>query len=405
VTLLEAAPQCGGRSRTVQWHTLGLEIDNGQHILLGAYRQYLNLIKAIGINENDLFDRRPFEYHFIRKPNPLLAPQLSLIWNLFSAKGWTIAEKYRIARFVTRHITFGHKVPAQLSVLDWLKQGKQSEALIHHFWEPLLVAALSTPLHIASAQYAQNVLKDSLNGKPGSTDVLIPKVPLGKLFAEPMSAWLKSQGHTVLTHQCVSALLTTQEGNQCIGVQTKHQQFHGTVVLALPPRAVLPVIQPLYTLQPLANKLQNFTYESIITLYYAFPSLSISKTPSIPSMQAIVKDQSHYWLFCRQENQYTLFTAVFSGNGPHLNHNKDHLMDIVQADIQARHPSLNNLSARKYIQEKFAAFSATPDSLSLKPNPSPLPGLSLCGDYTNPLYPATLEGAVRSGLVCGENLE
>jgi squalene-associated FAD-dependent desaturase len=411
ITLLEAAPQCGGRARSIQWQSLGIEVDNGQHILLGAYQAFLRIIKDIELKESALFDRRPFELllrgkdktaHLVCKPRWYLPKKLSLLWDLYQAKGWTYREKYRLGFFMTRYVFNNTPVSDNLSALELLKQAGQSPALIQYFWEPILVAALSTPLKTASAQYALRVLKDSFSGKPGNTDILIPTVPLGDILAKPMVAWLKEKEHRVLTHQRAVSLLIADSNNEntrCIGIKTRDHTFYGKVVLALPPRAAQILIQPVNHLKILSQQLAQFNEESIVTIYYAFPL--IESTNKIPVMQAIVQDDTHYWLFCRQLKNHTLLSAVFSGKGPHLSKDKDQLMNAVQAEIQTQYPMLGAVVARKHIQEKFAAFSADKNSHSIKPKyKTTVPGLWICGDYSHAVYPATLEGAVQSGMGC-----
>lgn len=417
VTLLEAAPHCGGRARSVHWPALGIQIDNGQHILLGAYQNFLAILTEIGAEADILFNRHPFNFsvmgknrtaHFTCKSRSFLPTKLSLIMDLYQAKGWTWAEKYQLCRFINTYIFGNTTIPNGLSVLDLLTQAGQSKPLIQYFWEPILVAALTTPLNTASAEYALKVLKDSFCGRSGSMDVLIPKVPLGEIFANPMTAWLKERGHSVLCHQRATSLIISDLGStnaKCIGVKTKDNIFEGEVVLAMHPRAAVQTLsRPVAQLQTLHNQLSQFTYQPIITIYYAFPY--IGSTDNIPAMQAIVQDNIHYWLFCRQVEHYTVFSAVFSGTGPHLFKDKDRLMDEVQLKIQAQYAILKPLIGRKQIQEKFACFSADAKSHALQPEyETALPGLWLCGDYSSGAYPATLEGAVQSGLLCAKAID
>lgn len=413
VTLLEAAPQCGGRARSIQWSSLGIEVDNGQHILLGAYHSFLNLLQAIGLDAHAVLDRHPFNFfvtgqhkiaHFACKPRWYLPDKLSLIVDLCQAKGWTWADKYQLGQFIARYVFGNMPIPVEkLSVLELLEQSGQSQALIHYFWEPLLVAALSTSLKTASAKYALQVLKDSFTGRLSDTTVLIPKVPLGGVFAKPMSEWLTKQGHVVLTNQRATSLIVNTN-TECIGVQTKDNCFYGKVVLALPPRAAQMLIRPIACLNTLSHQLAQFKDESILTIYCAFHRIQTTK--QIPPMQAIVPDNdTHYWLFCRHLPDYTLLSAVFSGKGPHLGKDKNTVMQEVQSEIQTRYPMLGTVLGRKHIQEKFAAFSADKQSHSIKPtHKTALPGLWLCGDYTHGNYPSTLEGAIRSGEACAAAL-
>ncbi|MEY3183307.1 MAG: hypothetical protein RLZ35_1292 [Pseudomonadota bacterium] len=413
VILLEAAPQCGGRARSVVWKPLDIKVDNGQHILLGAYRSFLGILDNIGIQETKVLNRYPFEFlatgqhkhlSFVCKKRPYIPYILSLGIDLYQAQGLRFQEKYQLGSFLNKYIFRDTPISRNLSVLALLKMSGQSDTLIQYFWEPLLVAALSTPLHEATAQYAIRVLKDSFAGKdPHTTDILIPSKPLGDIFAEPVSQWLSNQGHTVLCNERVTGLYLSDSGQACIGVRTKHHTFFGDVVLALPPRATATLIKGIPALSNLEHKLKQLSYQPIITIYYAYPR-SINDALPI-KMQAKIEDKSHYWLLSHTTENHLIFSAVFSGNGSHLNTDKNTLMDLVQTNLEIQYPALQPLIARKHIQEKFAAFSAnTVAHQHTFEHQTALPGLWICGDYTDPAYPATLEGAVRSGVACGKSV-
>ncbi|MGM0594714.1 MAG: FAD-dependent oxidoreductase, partial [Pseudomonadota bacterium] len=210
ITLLESARHPGGRARSVPFDNLTL--DNGQHLLIGAYSETLRLLQGLGIGESSVLSRQPLDLEVIaREPLHISAPPLPaplhLLWGLISAHGITPAAKARAVVMSLQLALRGYRLQRDISVAQLLSHYSQPPALIQRFWEPLCLATLNTPLERASARVFLRVLKDSFLHRRHDADLLIPKVPLGQLLAEPALAHLRrNPAHQITTRSRVTGL-------------------------------------------------------------------------------------------------------------------------------------------------------------------------------------------------------
>ncbi|RKZ87254.1 MAG: FAD-dependent oxidoreductase, partial [Gammaproteobacteria bacterium] len=199
VHLIESAKQLGGRARNVDWqdHT----IDNGQHMMIGAYQQMLEIMQLIGISPNEVFHRLPIDITIQDnqfQPLHLSAKSwlpwpLSLAWNLIKSVG--LSGFYQVA-WLQSHIP---KLLSKkdITVSEWLLKTNQSQRLIRQLWEPLCLATLNTPIDQASAHVLAKVLQDSLGKNKAAADLLIPKQALGDLFPLIAANYIKQHGGKV----------------------------------------------------------------------------------------------------------------------------------------------------------------------------------------------------------------
>uniref|UniRef100_UPI0024903A1E FAD-dependent oxidoreductase n=1 Tax=Azonexus hydrophilus TaxID=418702 RepID=UPI0024903A1E len=183
VTLYEAGRVAGGRGRSVNID--GRTLDNGQHLLLGAYRETLALMRSVGADPDVLFERRPLQVvdrDGFRLALPCWPAPLNVAWGLLTAATVDLPEKLKTALWMHRVKWRGFRLTRDESVADWLDAAGQTGVLRQKLWEPLCLAALNTPAERASAQLFANVLRDSL-GSPrrADTDLLLPRVPFGEL--------------------------------------------------------------------------------------------------------------------------------------------------------------------------------------------------------------------------------
>ncbi|MGA9962052.1 MAG: FAD-dependent oxidoreductase, partial [Azonexus sp.] len=198
-TLFEAGRTLGGRARSVSID--GRTLDNGQHILLGAYRETLALMRRIGVDPEQLLERHPLQVvdnAGFRLALPKWPAPLNVAWGLLAATGVGWREKLATAWWMQGIKARHFRLPHDLSVAEWLDTAGQNSALRHHLWEPLCLAALNIPAERASAQVFANVLRDSLgSAQREDTDLLLPRVDLGGLLPEPASIWLAEPGATL----------------------------------------------------------------------------------------------------------------------------------------------------------------------------------------------------------------
>ena len=370
-TLFEAGHVLGGRARSIT--VAGRTLDNGQHILLGAYRETLALMRRVGADPDKLFDRRPLQvidHTGFRMALPKLPAPLNVAWGLLAANGVSLSEKLATAWWMqgvkARRFRLGHDG----TVAEWLDAAGQTGTLRRHLWEPLCLAALNTPAERASAQVFANVLRDSLgSARQEDTDLLLPRVDLGQLLPEPATRWLTANGATLCFGTRVAGISVTPDGIAIAGVS------HDAVVIATAP-------QHAGKLWPAADT--AYEYEPIATVYLQFGAKTHLPFPLLNLL-----GKHGQWVV---DHGNGLLACVLSGHG-----DWESLADeVLAAALQHELDLPEKAGWCKVIREKRATFSCRP-GIPRPPGTTAHPYVLLAGDYTWADYPATLEGAVRSG--------
>ena len=390
VTLFEAAPQLGGRARAVVWK--GKCLDNGQHILLGAYQKTLVLMASIGVNENHVLLRLPLALNmhsaFTLKAKNLPAP-LHLLFGLLSAKGLNLHERFAAVRFFVWLKVTRFKLTKDEPLLSLLSRKHQPERLIKWLWEPLCLAALNTPITTASAQTYLNVLRDSFNQGKTDSDLLLPKVDLSTLLSDPIAAHIKKHGGKIALNTSVSNVEQTAHGFS-LKITSKQVLEFSHVLLACSPHHLQAISPKL----DIASDSAALNYQPIYTVYIQYPSHI--KLPNIMTgfTQGIAQ-----WAFDRGQlcGQYGLVAVIISAEGAHQKLSQQALGETITAELKVAFPYLPAPEWHKVIAEKRATFACTA-GLKRPIQQTKIKNLYLAGDYTKGDYPATIEGAIRSGL-------
>lgn len=399
VTLFESAKQLGGRARGLTYKNTRL--DNGQHLLLGCYQQTLRLIEQVGGNIDEAFLRLPLQLdlqgHFSLRAPRIPAP-LHLLIALLRARGLSWTERLSAARFMQMLRKMDFKLNSDISVTDLLAQHQQSHTLVQKLWEPLCIAALNTPIQIASAQVLLNVLRDALNQTRADSDMLLPRCDLTALFPLRAARYIKKREGHVLTSCGVVCLTPHQNGMK---ISTKRGDLYFShVICALAPVAAAKLLKPIAELAPVIAQINALQHQPIYTVYLQYP-------PHIKLPQAMLGLHQRFsqWLFDKGQiaEQHGLIASVISAVGVHQSLSSDELAQKVMSELRDEFQITDSPRWFKVIAEKRATFACTP-SLARPPQQTALPQLLLAGDYTAGDYPATLEGAVLSGLRCAHLL-
>ncbi|MDD2884675.1 MAG: hydroxysqualene dehydroxylase HpnE [Dechloromonas sp.] len=371
VTLFEAGRVAGGRARAVEID--GRRLDNGQHILLGAYHNTLALMRQVGADPDQLLIRHPLQISDstgFKLTLPQWPAPWHVAWGLLRAHPVKAREKIKTARWMQGLKWRRFKVDPQLTVSAWLDAAGQTGQLRHHLWEPLCLAALNTPAEHASAQLFAHVLRDSLGSTRASdTDLLLPRDTLSELLPDPACRWLLAHGATLHFSHRVQHLSSDSSG-----VQIDGQAFDGAILAVAP--------QHLARLWP-DTELPT-AYEPIATVYLQF-----SAKTTLPYPLYNASGKVGQWVVDRGNG---LLACVLSGHGDWEKLTDDQLATTLQAEMGLTGP----VHWQRCIREKRATFSCRPQT----PRPrwqTTSPAIRLAGDASWHDYPATLEGAVRSG--------
>jgi squalene-associated FAD-dependent desaturase len=421
VTLFEAARTLGGRARRVE--TDKKLLDNGQHILLGAYSETLRLMKLVGVDRDQTLLTLPLQMRYPPGSGgmdfvaPRLPAPLHLALALLRSKGLDRADKMSLARFSSAARWMGWKLNTDCSVSDLLARFEQTPRLIQLMWRPLCLAALNTPPERASAQIFLNVLRDSLGAKKRSaSDMLLPRADLSALFPDAASAFLRAHGGAVRTGAKVQALRSIEGRLWQVDVSgaavggTWSTYFNGVVLAtgAAQAAALLHAVPDCDTTDVCAQ-LTAFESEAITTIYLQYDAGTRLALPFF----ALLEDPDNYqwgqFVFDRGQldaGQAGLLAVVISASAGVAAQEQDLLAEAVAVQLAAafQRPELGRPSWFKVITEKRATYASSPGLVRPR-NASGLPGLALAGDYTAGDYPATLESAVRSGVAAAAHLK
>lgn len=394
VQVFEMAPQPGGRARSV--HTAGVALDNGQHILVGAYSATLELMRVVGADPDALLRRLPLALRYPDGRGLQLragAPVPAFVRAVLARRDWGWTARVSLLLHAARWAAGGFSCPPALTVAELCR--RLPPVVQDELIEPLCVAALNTAAPQASACVFLRVLRDALFSGAGAADLLLPAAPLGALLPEPAAAWFDAQGVRLRCGVRVSHLQPDAGGWRVDG-----ERFDAVLLACSATEAarLCQAIAPAWARQAAALR-----YEPIITVYLrcrgarlTLPMTALRTTAEAPAQ--FVFDLGALG------GADGVFAFVISGARDWVERGLQATADAVRAQAQSAFgsgtwpaaPTLQHVAA-----EKRATFQCTP---ALQRPPAGIAaGLWAAGDYVAGPYPATLEAAVRSGRDAARN--
>ncbi|WP_394790260.1 hydroxysqualene dehydroxylase HpnE [Rhodoferax sp.] len=384
-TVFEASRAIGGRARALFDTNFETPLDNGQHILIGAYTETLRLLRVVGVDPEQALLRRPLTLLF-PDGQGLQLPDLPAPFDAFvgilRAKGWGWRDKVALLRTSVGWQLGGFRCSPQTSVAELC--ASLTPRVTQELIDPLCVAALNTPADRSSGQVFLRVIQDSLFGAPGGSHLLLPRVDLGALFPLPAVQWLERHGTRILTGQRVHSIRPQAQRWLVDG------EVFDQVLLACPPWEAERLVGA--SGAPAADWLaqaQALQFEAITTVY------ARSTTRLAQPMLALRSDGQNpaQFVFDRGQLGGGAGLLAFVASASHGDRQTLEAATIAQGQQQL---GLSDLQPVQTVVEKRATFACTPGLQ--RPAQRIAPGLAACGDYVDGPYPATLEGAVRSGV-------
>ncbi len=387
VTLFDMAPHPGGRARAVEHD--GFVLDNGQHILIGAYRETLALMRSVGADPEVLLDRRPLAvidaqgYGLALRRGPAVP---AFVRAVLALRAWPLSERLALLAAALRWRLGGFRAEQQCTVAE-LVCGLPERARTTLI-EPLCVAALNTPSSQASAQVFLRVLHDALFSGPGAADLLLPRAPLSALLPTPAARWLQQRGARLRWTTRVQQLEPTAEASW----RVDGERFDA-VLLACSAHEAARLAQPVSA--SWAQTAAALDYEPIVTVYLRslgarLPSPMVALHASADAPAQFAFDLG---ALDRSGARDGVFAFVVSGAKAWVERGLDATAQATLCQAEFAFTSMP-WQVLRTIAERRATFLCTP--ALVRPPTLIAPALAAAGDYVDGPYPATLEGAVRS---------
>ena len=420
VQLVERRPYLGGRASSYEHPGTGETIDNCQHVLIGRCTSLIDLYHRLDVADAiRWYDRFTFltpaghgskGTTSVIEPGSLPAPFHSTLAFL-RAPAFSLADKLAIARGLT---AFMPGLPPDTSedFLHWLRRNSQTQRSIDRFWKPVLVSALNEDLDRISVHYAAKVFRESFLMSPQSGRMGIPGIPLSELYNRAIG-YIEARGGQVCLRTSVDSITPAEKGWRIAASSGGESRTLASdaVILALSfeaTAALLPSLPQNPAAQALATHLAQFEHSPITGIHLWFDR-------EITDLDhAVLLDTTIQWMFNKSRLQPThrggegsYLELVVSASRSLVPMQRQAIVDLALSELAQFFPAAQsaNLLKAAVVKEVRATYSVRPLLDSIRPPAnSPWPGIFLAGDWTATGWPATMEGAARSGYRAAEAL-
>ena len=421
VTLFERRPYLGGRASSYQHPGTGEIVDNCQHVLLGCCTNLLDFYRRAGVQDKirwyeKLTFLEPGGRASVIAPSPLPAP-LHTALAFLRAECLSFRDKLAISRAMA---VLAPAAPADQgeSFLGWLKRHGQTGQAIERFWKTILVSALNEDLDQVSVPAAAQVVRESFLKSAAAGRMGIPTVPLTELYGTA-GDYIHSRGGVIQFRAAVESFRTVAFGVN-VTANGQEQKFD-YLVLAVPFDGLERILPDTASAAPLVAALGQFSTSPITGIHLWFDRQVTDLD------HAVLLDRTIQWMFHKSRlidarnhearNHETRENETGEGGGGSyvelvvscsrslVEKSKAEIVDLAVKEAQEFFPGAReaNLLKSTVIKEVNATYSPRPGIDQHRPKPETAwPRVFLAGDWTATGWPATMEGAVRSGYLAAE---
>jgi len=421
VTLFERRAYLGGRASSYQHPGTGEVVDNCQHVLLGCCTNLIQFYQRVGVERKiRWFDRltflEPGGRASLIEPSPLPAP-LHCGPAFLRAACLHLQDKLAIAAAMAA-LTPTTPRDSGESFLNWLRRHGQTERAIERFWKTILVSALNEDLDRLSVPYAAQVVRESFLKSASAGRMGVPTVPLTNLYGVA-GDYIAARGGEVC-FRCSVECFRGEPGGVKLLVGGRETAFD-FIVLAIPFDALSRILPQTSAAEPLRQALARFETSPITGIHLWFDR-------QITDLEhAVLLDRTIQWMFhkskllgwegtCNASSKDqdsapgatgSYVELVVSSSKSLVEKSKTEIVELALKELREFFPGARdaNLVKSTVIKEVHATYSARPGMDAFRPPAeTPWPRVFLAGDWTATGWPATMEGAVRSGYVAAERV-
>ena len=398
VRVLESRAFLGGRATSYPVPgTTNEAIDNCQHILLRCCVNLMDFYGRLGVADKIEFHR---EFHFIEPGGRtsvlqagVLPYPLHFTGSFLGIKFLSLGDKLGIGRaLLAVRLEYGRRTGLdEITMLDWLHEKGQSAVAIERFWRQVLVSAINEELHLMAASHGLQVFRLGFLGSGTSYEMGIPRVPLADLYGE--SAWKRLPTVEILTRRTVDAIEVAD--GRVVGVLSGGERLTADAYVSALPSERLSALMP-----SLPVEWGLFTHSPITGIHLWFDR----PVTSLP--HATLLDRTMQWMFNKSEGRHV--QLVVSASRSLTPMPRQDVIDLALKEMAEFFPLVREAHLEKahVVKEVRATFSASAGLEAKRPGAvTGLANFFLAGDWTRSGWPATMEGAVRSGYLAADAVE
>ena len=407
VTLFERRPYLGGRASSYEHPGTGEVVDNCQHLLLGCCTNLIHFYERLGVSSKiRWFDEMTFIEPGGRAsrvaPSFLPAP-LHNATSFLRAHHLSLRDKLAIGRAFAAMIR-----PAQddsdENFRHWLQRHGQTERAVERFWKPILTSALNEDLERMSVRHSIQVFRKSFLKSAAAGRIGLPSVPLSELYSSA-SDYVRARGGQVLLRNAVTSLCPRADSVKISG--SAGEQDFDIAVLAVPFQTAASLLPQEPQAEPVKTNLEHFEPSPITGIHLWFDR-EITPLP-----HAVLLDRTIQWMFQKSKFQQdglrdgpgSYVELVVSASKTLVQKSREEILELAQRELAEFFPEVNGAKVLKaaVIKEIYATYAILPGLDRYRPGAKTVwARLFLAGDWTATEWPATMEGAVRSGYLAAE---
>jgi len=406
VIVLEAAGHGGGRARSFADRRFGMELDNGQHMMMSCYRDTLAFLRQIGTDDGVYFQRN-LEVNMVRSGGrrvslvcPALPAPFHLAAGLLRMRGLGVLHK---ASALRAGLLLRGEVdrPDDNETCDmWLRRMGQTQGIRSAFWDPLIWAVLNDDPLIGSAAMLMSVIERAFMGTRDASCLGVPRLPLSRLYVTSAIDYLQEHGAEILLRSPARKLIVRDDVVRGVALRSGDEIEARTVISAVPPKACLDILPERARAHPVFQDVAQLKMSPIINLWVFTDRPLFSDVPFLGLM-----DSPIHWLFDRNHIEGrphtggVLLGCTISGARSLIDDSQDALMSLFAAEMRRFFPDRRfQVQGFRVLKERRATISHSAGTNQQRPpTRSPIHGLYLAGDWVRTGLPATIESACQSG--------
>ena len=409
VTLVEARNFLGGRAFSYPGGWKGEEVDNGQHVIVGCCRTFLDFIRRLGVEERWHLQPRlnlPVTARSgktgVLKTAFLPAP-LHLLPSFLAYPHLGLADKVRVLKtLIKAKMTDRSRAELEeITFLDWLKRENQSPKAAQNFWDLLVKPTLNDGIDEVSAAMGLMIVQDGMLGGFHDANLGYPRCGLSPAIGEPAQARLTALGCRIMFGSPVKTLEGDTEGISQARLVSGETLSGGIFVSALPPEALRRILPPSLASRAFFADLAGIETSPIFNIHLWYDR------PVMEEDFCAVVDSPLQWVFNQTRNHgantvgdaYHICVSV-SAAWEYIEQPREQLAETFAGEMAQVFPAAGEaeLLQTRVVKQRNATFRCRPGVNRLRPGPvTPVPNLFLAGEWTATGWPSTMEGAVRSG--------